>query len=158
MFGFNTYIMKKISGFNEFNSLRKNQLLAFYEDLRPVVSKRFTGTNKYRDYYFMPQFEIGQRELVDLHHYTYDIDIHAMLDKKYADKSLSKRINMVNQFLLRSINFSTQKVANYDKFMKPEELTRNKTYYPMLLDRFLSVEFFSKFGGLGNLAHTITLS
>ena len=83
MFGFNAGILRKLRSFCEFNALRKNQLLAFYDDLRPIVGtllrKRGVSpspTNKYRDYYFMPQFEIAQQELVDLHHYTYELDMH----------------------------------------------------------------------------------
>ena len=43
--------------------------------------KRSTST-KYRDYYFMAQFEIGQRELVDIHHYTYELDMQSMAGKQ----------------------------------------------------------------------------
>lgn len=75
MFGFNTGIMLTLTSFCEFNALRKNQLLAFYdaEELQPLFRrcKSVAPTNKYRDYYFMGQFEVGQPELVDLHHYTY---------------------------------------------------------------------------------------
>ena len=31
------------------------------------------GSTKYRDYYFLPQYEAGQPELVQLHHYTYEV-------------------------------------------------------------------------------------
>ena len=75
MFGFNTGIMLTLTSFCEFNALRKNQLLAFYgaEELQPLFRRcrSVLNTNKYRDYYFMAQFEVGQPELVDLHHYTY---------------------------------------------------------------------------------------
>ena len=64
MFGFNTLITSKLSCFAEFNALRKNQLLAFYEELKPLLSEcvgtKRTST-KYRDYYFMAQFEVSNR-------------------------------------------------------------------------------------------------
>ena len=84
MFGFNTNITQHLDDFCEFNALRKNQLLAFYDELQPHVRECVTArraTNKYRDYYFMAQFEVGQRELVELHHYTYEIDLCALLGK-----------------------------------------------------------------------------
>ena len=37
MFGFNTGIMLGLKSFCEFNSLRKNQLLRFYEELAPLI-------------------------------------------------------------------------------------------------------------------------
>ena len=83
-FGFNTGITHKLASFSEFNALRKNQLLAFYADVESLLQegmKRSTST-KYRDYYFMAQFEIGQRELVDIHHYTYELDMQSMAGKQ----------------------------------------------------------------------------
>ena len=44
-------------------------------------------------------FEVGQPELVELHHYTYEIDLHAMLTKQSADAALSKRVHAVNAAL-----------------------------------------------------------
>ena len=70
-FGFNTGITQSLNAFCEFNSLRKNQLLAFYSELKPILASaggRRHTTTKYRDYYFMAQYEVGQPELVDLHH------------------------------------------------------------------------------------------
>ena len=46
----------------EFNALRKNQLLAFYETLQPLLKQASAAkraTSKYRDYYFMAMFEVG---------------------------------------------------------------------------------------------------
>ena len=88
MFGFNSRMLIQLQSFAEFNSLRKNQLLTFYPKIKPILTnfgddrdgKR--SINKYRDYYFMPQFEVGQQELVDLHHYTYDIDMCSLLYKR----------------------------------------------------------------------------
>ena len=56
--------------------------LAFYDQLGPIMgdfSRACGGFNKYRDYYFMGQYEIGQRELIDVHHHTYLVDMCAML-------------------------------------------------------------------------------
>ena len=67
MFGFNSGIMRRLSCFSEFNALRKNQLLGFYEELKPLLRaceealSRGSGMTKYRDYYFIPQFEAGQQ-------------------------------------------------------------------------------------------------
>jgi hypothetical protein len=50
MFGFNTGIMLGLTSFSEFNSLRKNQLLGFYEELQPIITgcDAASTTNKYR--------------------------------------------------------------------------------------------------------------
>ena len=64
MVGFNTGITAAMGSFSEFNALRKNQLLAHYEAIRGHVSQCIAAprtTNKYRDYYFIAQFEIGQQ-------------------------------------------------------------------------------------------------
>ena len=39
------------------------------------------GSTKYRDYYFLAQYEAGQPELVRLHRYTYEVDQLAMAPK-----------------------------------------------------------------------------
>ena len=84
MFGFNSRMLIQLRSFAEFNSLRKNQLLTFYRKIKPILTSfghLERSTTKFRDYYFMPQYEVGQPELVDLHHYTYDIDICSILYK-----------------------------------------------------------------------------
>jgi len=54
MFGFNARIISSLSSFCEFNALRKNQLLGFYEELENAMSGTAealaTTSNKYRDY------------------------------------------------------------------------------------------------------------
>lgn len=40
MFGFNSWITHKLTSFAEFNALRKNQLLAFYDEMRPLFQAR----------------------------------------------------------------------------------------------------------------------
>ena len=103
------------------------------------MGARRTST-KYRDYYFLPQFEAGQQELVELHHYTYEVDLHAMTPRGH-DKRMSERVRPINAVLLanpdpdpnpspnpnqvRAINavlleqclFSTQRQADYHKMM-----------------------------------------
>jgi len=148
MFGFNTNIMRKLSAFSEFNSLRKNQLLAFYKDLRPVVQERSNLTTKYKDYYFMPQFEVGQQQLVDLHYYTYELDMRSIL-KKTSSQELHTRVCKVNDILLDKLFWSTQKQSNYDKHMQLEKFRATKEYYNFFLENFMSVDFFQKFAGLG---------
>ena len=100
MFGFNAGIVQRILGFPMWNSLRKNQLLAFYHELQHLLCGALRGTpgayptpnlagkpgmhrdeytDRFREYYFLPQFEAAQRELVDVHHYTYCADMVSML-------------------------------------------------------------------------------
>ena len=73
------YIFNKLKSFARFQSLRKNQLLAFYDVLKPILddvaSCEAVKAGPARDYYFLAQFEAGQKELVDAHHYTYAIDL-----------------------------------------------------------------------------------
>ena len=44
MFGFNTGITGRLGAFCEFNALRKNQLLRFYEELAPLFRGEPSGT------------------------------------------------------------------------------------------------------------------
>lgn len=150
MFGFNTGITGTLRSFCEFNSLRKNQLLPFYERLFRFVGRHEAPTtNKYRDYYFMPQFEIGQQELVDLHHFTYEMDLHAMLGKGRSERDLSERIKAVNSFLIQEVLFSTQNLADYDKIMSQQKFVSHKEYSDIFQNMFMTVEFFNIFAGLG---------
>ena len=153
MFGFNAGIMHGLQAFCEFNSLRKNQLLAFYEQLQPMLRDiadvaRKAGVTKYRDYYFMPQYEVGQQELVDVHHYTYVLDACALLGGQ-AHPELLRRVHAVNAVLAEHIFFSTQKRSNYDKFLSPEEFKASRKYYRDFECGFMSVEWLAEFVGLG---------
>ena len=150
MFGFNSGIMSGLSCFCEFNSWRKNQLLAFYDKLQPIISDCHIAmaTNKYRDYYFMPQFEVGQQELVDVHHYTYLIDICAMLSAGSGEAGQIV-VERVNQELADHIYFSTQKRTDYNVMMTTEAFKSHKKYYSYFLGTFLSIEFLQQFIGLG---------
>ena len=49
---------------------------------------------------FMGQYEVGQKELIDIHHYTFMID-HCSLEQ--ADSNLVSRVHGVNQLLLKHI-------------------------------------------------------
>jgi hypothetical protein len=49
---------------------------------------------------FMGQYEVGQKELVDIHNYTFMID-HCSL--QHADSDLVSRVHGVNQLLLKHI-------------------------------------------------------
>ena len=62
---------------------------------------------KYRDYYFIAQFEVGQKELADIHEYTYLIDMASMM-KQVEPKSMLA-IQEVNKSFLPQMMFSTQK-------------------------------------------------
>lgn len=48
----------------------------------------------------MGQYEVGQKELIDIHHYTFMID-HCALQS--ADSDLVSRVHGVNQMLLKHI-------------------------------------------------------
>ena len=152
MFGFNTGFTKELASFAEFNALRKNQLLGFYEQLQPLLSQCTSArrtSNKYRDYYFMGQFEVGQQELIDVHHYTYEIDLHAILNKAHHDPNLSQRVHAINALLAQHVHFSTQRLDDYDKFMKPEAFMASKKWYEFFKNGFMTVAFFNEFAGLG---------
>ena len=80
----------------------------------------------------MPQFEVGQQELVDVHHYTYAVDVCAMMaDTGSGDRALMQRVAAVNQFLHAEgkLFFSTQKPANYDKMLSGKELQASKKMF-----------------------------
>mmetsp|Transcript_31959 Transcript_31959/g.48617 ORF Transcript_31959/g.48617 Transcript_31959/m.48617 type:complete len:1929 (-) Transcript_31959:223-6009(-) len=152
MFGFNASIMHGLESFYEFNAFRKNQLLMFYEETKSAmhccadaISKAKTN-NKYLDYYFMPQFEVGQQELVDIHYYTYLIDLFAMTD---INPELKNYVYFVNEFLVDHIFFSTQKQTNYEKFVSIEEFKKSKRYFRFFLNKFMTVEFLTEFIGFG---------
>lgn len=149
MFGFNANIILNINDFHEFNSLRKNQLLRFYENIEPIIGdcadaiQSAKGATKYRDYYFMGQYEVGQKELIDIHHYTFMID-HCALQN--ADSDLVSRVHGVNQLLLKHIFVSSNNKNNYDKIIR---FASNKKGYRDLLDTFMTAEFFNNNVGLG---------
>ena len=151
MFGFNSRMLIQLRSFSEFNSLRKNQLLAFYGKIMPIITNSSpSATNKYRDYYFMPQFEIGQQELIDLHHYTYDVDLCSMIYKSNAkDRPLSDRVHKVNDILVNEIIFSTQNRWDYEKFMPLKEFKGSKEFTSIFRNCFMSVDWFQQFVGLG---------
>ena len=94
----------------------------------------------------MPQFEVGQQELIDVHYYTTLLDLYAVMS---VDKALSKRIHAVNAVLAQHIYFSTQKTANYEKFVSTEDFQRNKKLYKPFLESFLTTGYLQKFVGLG---------
>jgi len=151
MFGWNSVILQSIESFCEFNSLRKNQLLHYYEVLEPYlrsVADSFTNQKPtiYREYYFMGQFEIGQRELVDLHHYTYILDFVSLSGK---EPEWSKKVQKINEFLAEHVHWSTQKRNNYEKMVSPDTFRKSKKPYKIYLENFLSPDFFRDFIGLG---------
>jgi hypothetical protein len=94
----------------------------------------------------MPQFEVGQRELIDIHHYTYLIDMCSM---GKASGQLTAIVHDVNSHLVNHIYFSTQNRNNYHKMMKREVFVNTKRYMNAFQQNFLSVEWFSEYLGLG---------
>ncbi|KAL7554568.1 hypothetical protein ACHAWF_019036 [Thalassiosira exigua] len=153
MFGCNAGAMFGLASFSEFNSWRKNQLLEFYD----VIKGRIGGLaeemgraggrlTKYRDYYFMPLFEVGQRELIDIHHYTYLIDMCSM---GKATGRLAQIVTDINSHLVNHIYFSTQNRNTYQKMMKTDQFVNSKRYMHFFQQNFLSVDWFSEYLGLG---------
>ena len=151
MFGCNANIMMEFWCFSEFNAWRKNQLLAFYDGIRNRIADLPSAlarnkVTKYRDYYFMPQFEIGQRELIDLHHYTYVMDMISMGVNK---KELATMVADVNKHLVYHIYFSQNNRNNYHKMMKTDQFVNARKYMNVFLETFLTVSWFTEFVALG---------
>lgn len=149
MFGFHAGIMKQFYHFHQFNSLRKNQLLAYYTKLKPLIEDPFQNKkwqNKYRDYYFLPQFEVGQPELVNLHHYTYALDLYS-LDRKAAAKELTACVLAVNEALVDQTLFSTSRSDDYDKYYELSAFKRSK-FYTFYKSWFMTFNFFDQFAAL----------
>jgi hypothetical protein len=149
MFGFNTGIMMGLKSFCEFNSLRKNQLLGFYDRLQHIFGgcRRAMVDHKYRDYYFMPQYEIGQQELIDVHHYGFVVDM-CSLYRLGAEPASQEMISAVNNILADHVYFSTQQRSDYEKILKLADFKR-RDFYSFFENCFLSIPFFSKFMALG---------
>ena len=55
----------------------------------------------------------------------------------------------VNQQLAQHVYFSTSRLEDYDKFMKPEQFTASRRTYDFFLDHFMSPGFFEAFAALG---------
>lgn len=152
MFGWNSVIMHSLENFCEFNSLRKNQLLHHYQALAPYLQgvvedcARNRKATKYREYYFMGQYEIGQPELVDVHHYTYMIDFVSLSTK---DADWTRKVQKINEFLTEHIYTSTQKRHNYEKMISTDTLRKSKKVYKYFLETFMTPQFFELFIGLG---------
>ena len=95
----------------------------------------------------MPQFEVGQQDLIDVHHYTIMVDQCAMIPT--SDPSLFQRVRHVNQVLVDNTYFSTQKRNNYDKLIPIEDFKKTKNYRKVFINTFLSIEFLEEYVGLG---------
>ena len=95
---------------------------------------------------FIPQFEVGQQELIDIHYYTYLIDLCSL--GKAPDR-LAQIVYDVNSHLVNHIYFSTQNRNNYHKMISREQFVNTKRYMNEFKQNFLSVEWFSEYVGLG---------
>jgi hypothetical protein len=151
MFGCNAAAMIGLCSFSEFNAWRKNQLLAFYNDIKEGIdglAEKISRSklSKYRDYYFMPQFEVGQQELIDIHHYTYLIDMVAM---GKAVGVFPQVVHEVNSRLVNDIHYSTQNRNTYHKMVPTQQLMSNRKFMNAFQENFLSVDWFMEYIGLG---------
>eukprot|EP00978_Attheya_sp_CCMP212_P000106 scaffold206_cov54-Attheya_sp.AAC.3 len=95
----------------------------------------------------MPAFEVGQQELVDIHHYTFLIDICSVMQQ--VDPALLNRVHAVNHVLAEHIFFSTQKRSNYEKFVSTEQFRNSKKIYRFFLDSFMSIDYLRNYVPLG---------
>jgi hypothetical protein len=95
---------------------------------------------------FVAQFEVGQQELIDVHYYTYLIDLVSF---GKAHSHLAQIVQDVNSYLVNHIYFSTQNKNNYHKMMKQEVFVNTKRYMNAFQETFLSVEWFAEYLGLG---------
>lgn len=93
----------------------------------------------------MPQFEIGQQELIDLHHYLYLLDLYQLDD---MDDNLVQRIHAVNHRLVHDVYFSTQG-WDYDKIQSTEDFKRSKKAFKGFVNAFLAPAWFQAYVGLG---------
>ena len=94
----------------------------------------------------MPQFEVGQQELIDIHHYTYLIDMHSL---GKAKGPLAQIVHDINKYLVNHIYFSTQNRNSYHKMMKQDVFVNNRRYMDFFQDNFLTSKWFREFVGLG---------
>jgi hypothetical protein len=92
---------------------------------------------------FMPQFEVGQQELIDVHYYTYLVDVLSLM---HLEPALEKRVHAVNDALVEHIYFSTQLTRNYEKF---SDIKKAKKAHRSFRQEFLTTEWFQKYVGLG---------
>jgi len=152
MFGFNTNITKSLRSFCEFNALRKNQLLAFTDVLqRELQGCAADAPTQFRDFYFMPQYEVGQPELVDVHHYTYLLDQCAIIASRHLrdPHGVTPRVHAVNEVLADHIFFSTQQSSNYDQFIPLEDFKSHGKYFGFFINTFMSPVWFADYAALG---------
>jgi hypothetical protein len=91
----------------------------------------------------MAQFEVGQQELVDIHHYTYLMDM-CMMNK--ADK-LADIVYTINKFLAQKIYFSMQGRNNYHKLMDLQDFVKARKYMNPFQQNFLTAEWFREYIG-----------
>ena len=95
----------------------------------------------------MPQFEVGQQQLIDLHHYTFLIDLCSR--DQVPDAGLASRYYEANHVLVDETLFSTQKHYDYEKILSQEDVKRSKKLMRPFLNSFMSIEFLTEFIGLG---------
>ena len=58
-------------------------------------------------------------------------------------------MHAVNAVLADHVYYSTQKLADYDKFMAPAQFKGSRRFYDYFLDAFMSAGYFAQFAGHG---------
>lgn len=91
----------------------------------------------------MAQFEVGQQELIDIHHYTYLMDL-CMLSKAGG---LADVVYKINKFFAQKIFFSTQSRNSYHKMMDLQTFTSARKYMNPFQQNFLTAEWFREYVG-----------
>ena len=73
----------------------------------------------------------------------------SVLSRAQPDQARDALVHAVNAVLADHVYYSTQKLADYDKFMAPAQFKGSRRFYEFFLDAFMSAGYFSQFAGHG---------
>ena len=96
----------------------------------------------------MPIWQAGQRELRELHAYTYEIDVCSLAAKKESLSAAHHRVHAVNEALTAHVHASTNRTDDYHRFLSTAQFRSSKTHAAFLRG-FMSASFFDVYCGLG---------
>lgn len=89
---------------------------------------------------------MGQKELIDLHHYFFLVDYCALSEK---DANWTKKVHAVNARLVEHVLYSFQQRHNYEKLLSLENFYKSKKAQRIFLESFMSTEYFAEYVALG---------